>query len=65
MELTGHTNLVTNFSLRSFETNSSTQPSDEAVSTRPIPGQAKDIIVSVSDDFTAKVFCLDVSVLAD
>jgi WD40 repeat protein len=68
LELTGHTNLVTNFSLRSFAGTDSTLPvpptqvETEAVSTG---SRREDVIVTVSDDFTAKVFSLDISSLAE
>jgi WD40 repeat protein len=70
LELTGHTNLVTNFALRTFlgENNSLPVPpsnSNSSNSSSGVASESMDVIVSVSDDFTAKVFHLNIAMLAE
>jgi WD40 repeat protein len=73
LELTGHTNLVTNFALRTFLGDNSSLPvppsninsSNSSNSSSGGAGDGVDVIVSVSDDFTAKVFHLNIAALAE
>jgi WD40 repeat protein len=75
LELTGHTNLVTNFALRTFlgdnsslpvpPNNNSSSNSSTSNSSNGGASDGVDVIVSVSDDFTAKVFHLNIAALAE